>query len=160
MTDNRKQEMEIDFWLEEFLTGLLERTGLDIWVAEMDIDENTSTYKVTLDGKDKSRAIGRDGQMIESIQHLCVAAASNMGFYNIKIIIDVDGYRDRRKDKLLQEAKEAAERAISSREYQELKPMPAQERRLVHMTVDRIEGVKSESLGFGRERYVRLIPQH
>ncbi|MBN2342958.1 MAG: KH domain-containing protein [Deltaproteobacteria bacterium] len=150
---------DFDIWLEEFLTGLLDRTGLDVWVSEMDIDENTQTYTVQLDGDDKARAIGREGQMLNSLQHLAISAAANRGVHEVRIVIDVDGYRNRRDSKLIEDAEYLANEAISTGEPIEMEPMCARDRRLVHMIVSKMDGVKSESFGQGRDRFVRLIPR-
>ncbi len=149
---------DVDIWLEEFLTGLLDRTGLEIWVSEMDINENNNTYTVQLDGDDKARAIGREGQMINSLQHICISAAANMGIHNVKIVLDVDGYRNRRDTKLEDDTNQFIETALESGESVDMEPMNARDRRLVHMMVSEIEGLKSESYGQGRDRYVRIIP--
>ncbi len=153
-TDNALPE--IDVWLEEFLTGLLDRTGLDIWVAEMDIDANTRTWTVQLDGADKSRAIGRDGQMIDSIQHLCIAAAANRGVQDARIVIDVDGYRSRRDSKLADDVTQLAREVLETGVTRSLEPMDARDRRMVHMIASRMDGIVSESYGQGRDRHVRL----
>lgn len=147
-----------DIWLEEFLTGLLDKTGLDVWISEMDIDENTRTYTIQLDGDDKARAIGREGQMLNALQHLSIAAAANRGLHDVRIVIDVDGYRNRRDSKLIEDARFLAQEAISTGSPVEMEPMCARDRRLIHMIVSDIDGVTSESFGQGRDRYVRLIP--
>ncbi|MBN2526596.1 MAG: KH domain-containing protein [Deltaproteobacteria bacterium] len=147
-----------DIWLEEFLTGLLDKTGLDVWISEMDIDENTRTYTIQLDGDDKARAIGREGQMLNALQHLCIAAAANKGLHDVRIVIDVDGYRNRRDSKLIEDAKFLASEAITTGSAVEMAPMCARDRRLVHMLVSEMDGVTSESYGQGRDRFVRLIP--
>jgi spoIIIJ-associated protein len=158
VTENRNNDIEIDIWLEEFLTGLLDKTGLDIWVSEMDINENTNTYTVQLDGDDKARAIGRDGQMINAIQHICISAAANMGIHNVKILLDVDGYRNRRDNKIEQDAQAMIDDVLQNGAPLDMEPMNARDRRLVHMMVSKVNGLSSESFGQGRDRFVRLIP--
>lgn len=149
---------DFDIWLEEFLSGLLDRTGLDVWVSEMDINENSQTYTVQLDGDDKARAIGREGQMLNSLQHLSIAAAANKGIHDVRIVIDVDGYRNRRDSKLVEDAEYWAAEAIRLGEPVEMEPMCARDRRLVHMIVSKMDGIKSESFGQGRDRYIKLFP--
>jgi spoIIIJ-associated protein len=158
VSDDTKKEIDFDIWLEEFLTGLLDKTGLDTWVSEMDINENTNTYTVQLDGDDKARAIGRDGQMLNALQHICISAAANMGIHNVKIVLDVDGYRNRRDSKLKEDAGKTISEALDSGEAIDFEPMNARDRRLIHMIVSSTDGVKSESYGQGRERFVRVIP--
>lgn len=160
MSNTNGNKVETDIWLEEFLTGLLEKLGLDIWVAEMDIDENTRTYTAILDGDDKARTIGRDGQVLDALQHLAVSAAANNGIFKDRIIVDVDGYRERRDTRIIDDAHHFAEEAKQTGTTQELEPMCARDRRLVHMIVSKIEGVRTESAGQGEDRHVLIIPSN
>ena len=149
---------DTDAWLEEFLTGLVERAGLDLWVEEIEIEAETSTYFVRLEGPDKARAIGRDGQVLEAIQHLAVSASANAGLAKDRILIDVGDYRRRREEKVREDAVRLAEEAAATQQPCDFAPMPSRERRLVHMIVAQMAGVRTESVGDGEERFVRLIP--
>ena len=152
------ERVETDIWLEDFLVELIEKTGLDIWIEELNVDEDTRTFTVTLDGPDKSRVIGRDGQALEAIQHLAVSAAANAGIARDRILVDVDGYRQRRDDKVKEDALRLAEETLETMRPVDLDPMNPRERRLVHMVVSSIDGITTESVGRGDERFVRLIP--
>lgn len=152
------KQIETDIWLEEFLTGLLEKLGLDIWVAEMDIDDDTRTFTAILDGDDKARTIGRDGQVLDALQHLAVSAAANAGIFKDRIVVDVDGYRDRRDTRIIEDTEHFATEALETKTPQDLEPMCARDRRLVHMIVSKIGGVNTQSMGEGDERYVRILP--
>lgn len=151
-------DTDTDIWLEDFVSGLLDRTGLKLWIEELDVDERTRTITLQLDGPDKARAIGRDGQVLDAIQHLAVSAAANAGVSRERIIIDVDGYRQRRDERLQEDALRMAEEAIETGEPMSFEPMPPRERRLVHLAVADISGITTESLGEGEDRYVRLVP--
>jgi spoIIIJ-associated protein len=151
-------DYDTDIWLEDFVSGLLDRTGLKLWIEELDVDERTRTITLQLDGPDKARAIGRDGQVLEAIQHLAVAAAANAGVARERIIIDVDGYRQRRDERLKEDALRMAEEALETGEALSFEPMPPRERRLVHLAVADIAGITTESRGEGEDRYVRLVP--
>jgi spoIIIJ-associated protein len=149
---------DTDAWLEEFLTGLMERAGLDLWVEEIDIEAETSTFFVRLEGPDKARAIGRDGQMLEAIQHLAVSAGANAGLAKDRIVVDVGDYRRRREEKVREDAARLAEEAVQTQLPRDFAPMPPRERRLVHMIAAQVPGVRTESVGEGEDRFVRLIP--
>ncbi|MCK9461003.1 MAG: KH domain-containing protein [Proteobacteria bacterium] len=149
---------DTDAWLEEYLSGLVERAGFDLWVEEIDIEAETSTYYVRLEGPDKARAIGRDGQVLEAIQHLAVSAGANAGLAKDRIVIDVGDYRRRREDKVREDAVRLAEEAVQTQRPCDFAPMPPRERRLVHMIVSQMGGVRTESVGEGEDRFVRLIP--
>lgn len=151
-------DLETDVWLEDFISGIVDRAGLDLWVEELEADDQSKIIELQLAGPDKARAIGRDGQVLDAIQHLAVSAAANNGLTGKRIIVDIDHYRQRRDEWLREEAQSMAAEAIESGEPLDCEPMSARERRLVHLAVADIEGVTTESHGTGDERFVRLIP--
>jgi spoIIIJ-associated protein len=151
-------EPDTDTWLEDFVSGMLERAGFKLWVEELDADLEAGYIEIQLAGPDKARAIGRDGQVLDAIQHIAVSAAANNGHVGKRIIIDIDRYRHRRDEWLQEEAQRLAAEAIDTGEPQDFEPMSPRERRLVHLAVADIEGVTTESEGAGDERFVRLIP--
>ena len=149
---------DTDAWLEEFLSGLIDLAGFDLWVEEIDVEAETNTYFVRLEGPDKARAIGRDGQVLEAIQHLVVSSGANAGLAKDRIVIDVGDYRRRREEKVREDAVRLAEETAQTQQPCDFAPMPPRERRLVHMVVSQMAGVRTESVGEGEDRFVRLIP--
>ena len=150
--------IETDVWLEDFLTELLELSGLDLQIEELKLDEDTRTFTAALNGPDKARVIGRDGQVLEALQHIAVSAAANSGLTRDRLVVDVDGYRQRRDDRVCEDADRLAQEILESGGTCDLEPMSPRERRLVHMVVSKIDGVTTESVGFGDDRFVRLLP--
>jgi spoIIIJ-associated protein len=148
---------DTEAWIEEFLTELIELTGLDVSMDEMSLDDE-DVLQVQLAGPDSARVIGRDGQMLDAFQHMVIAAAIHAGAGSQRILIDVEHYRNRREQRVCDEAVRMAEEALKSGEFRDLSPMSPRERRLVHLMVKKIEGVITESLGEGEERFVRIIP--
>jgi spoIIIJ-associated protein len=151
-------EADVDVWLEDFLMGVIERAGFKLWVEELETDDNATKIEIQLAGPDKARAIGRDGQVLDALQHVAVSAAANNGYTGRRIIIDIDHYRHRRDEWLQEEAQRLAEEAIETGEPRDLEPMPPRERRLVHLALADMEGITTESEGAGDDRYVRLVP--
>jgi len=154
-------QLDIETWLEDFVTQLVENAGFDLQVTELAFDAEQEAVVLQLDGPDKSLAIGRDGQAVDALQTLVLAAAANarLGTRGRRIVIDVDHFRDRRDQRLREEARRLAEEVRASGLTRDLEPMPPRERRLVHMTVAGIEGVATESAGLGEDRFVRLVPE-
>jgi spoIIIJ-associated protein len=152
------EKIETDVWLEDFLTELLELSGLDLQIEELNMEEDTRTFAARLNGPDKSRAIGRDGQVLEALQHITVSAAANAGIVRDRLIVDVDEYRQRRDDRICDDANRLAREILESGGTCDLEPMSPRERRLVHMVISKIDGVTTESVGFGDDRFVRLLP--
>ncbi len=127
-------------------------------MAQITIADETRTVTAALDGNDKDKVIGRDGSVLDAVQHLAVSAAANNGIFKERIVVDVDGYRKRQDEHLIEAAERLANEAKDSGTTRDLDPMNARERRLVHMIVSQIDGVTTESMGMGDDRYVRLVP--
>ncbi len=150
-------DTDIEVWVEDFITGLLDVMGLDLTLEEMYFDDE-DVLKIQLGGSDSAVAIGREGQALEALQHLTIAASIHANLGRQRIVIDVERYRERREQRLRETAQRLAEEALDSGETRDFRPMSARERRLVHMIVADIEGLRTESQGQDDERYVRVIP--
>ena len=149
---------DTEVWVEEFITDLVDLARLDVSIEELALDEEENLV-VQLSGPDSARAIGREGQVLDAIQHLVVTAAIHSDVPRRRIIVDIERYRERRERKVRDDAAYYAEEVLASRKPYDLVPMSPRERRLVHMTVAEIEGVRTESVGTGDERYVRILPE-
>jgi spoIIIJ-associated protein len=149
---------DTETWLEEFLADLLELSNLDVSVEEMVLDDEQNLV-AQLSGPDSARAIGREGVVLEAIQHLVISAAIHAGVTRRRLIIDVERYRERREQKVREDAAHFADEVLSSGRPYDLAPMSPRERRLVHMAVSEIDGVTTESVGDGEDRFVRVLPE-
>ncbi|MCP4196289.1 MAG: KH domain-containing protein [Proteobacteria bacterium] len=154
MTNN----IDSDIWIEDFLTDLLERTGLDVSIEELSINEN-DVICIQLSGPDSALVIGREGQTLEAFQHILVSSAIHNRVANRRILLDVESYRERREQRIIDEANRLANEVLDTGVAQDVSPMSPRERRLVHMVVSDIDGLMTESVGEGDERYVRIIPE-
>lgn len=148
---------DIEVWVEDFLSDLIEKMGLDLFIEEMTVDEG-DMLRIGLAGPDSARAIGRDGHVLEAIQHLVVAASIHGKLQHRRIIVDIENYRQRREKRLAEEAVEAAEEVLDTGHPVDFEPMSPRERRVVHMALSNYKGVSTESAGEGDDRYVRVIP--
>jgi len=111
--------------------------------------------KFSIDGPDSAVIIGRRGETMESLQYLCMLVSSRTPGDYCKIIIDVASYRAKREKTLQSLAVREAAKVKKSQYKQVLEPMNPYERRIVHSAVQKIEGVKSESVG--NEPYRRVV---
>ncbi len=109
-------------------------------------------------GGDSGKIIGRNGKTLQAFEYLTNAVLNRNEEDNIRVVIDVGGYKKRRDDRLSQTARKAAERVrATGREYI-LKPMNAGERRIIHMEIADDPSVVSESTGQGKDRRVVVKP--
>jgi spoIIIJ-associated protein len=137
--------------LEEIVAGL----GLD---AGIEIDERDGVLTGRVEASDAGLFIGRHGQTIDAVQHLAQRIVFPEGPSPIRVVIDANGYRERRAETLRGEADEAADDALSSGQPVELAPMPASERRIVHEYLRERGGVETHSEGNEPERHLVVSP--
>jgi spoIIIJ-associated protein len=142
----------------DFLEELLGHMGIDA-IAEPN-PQGGHMYVDIVDGPEEDMAllIGRHGQTLEAIQELTRMIVSRRLDERIRVIVDVEDYRKRQEARLEERALEIAERVAETGDEQELEPMNAYERKLVHDAVAEVEGVESISRGEAPDRYVVIRP--
>src|SRR5271168_2902208 len=133
--------------LEDLLEEIAEGLQLDV---EVEVEEGDGVLTGRLKGEDVGLFIGRHGQTIDAVQHLAQRIVFPEGPSSIRVVIDADGYRERRAEAL----KAEAEDALSSGEPVEFDPMPPWERRIVHEHLRDRDGIETFSEGEEPERYL------
>lgn len=126
--------------------------------AEVAVREEKDTVWVTLDGSDQDLLIGRRGETLDSLQFLVGLIVNRDGGPRTRVVVDANGYRDRRTDALRALAKRVAQEVLDTGDEIEFDPMPAHERRIVHMELADVRGLKTISEGQGSERCVVALP--
>lgn len=129
----------------------------DITIDEYDGDEGELILDIT--GDDLAILIGRHGRTLESIQFLVSAIVRRKLGYRYPVVIDVEGYKNRQRQKIESIAKSAANRAVSQEKEVPLRPMTPYERRIVHIVLRDDARVETESEGEGMNRHVVIIPR-
>lgn len=140
----------------EFLDGLFKVLGV---TATTEVTENTEDRTVvTLITTDSSQLIGYRGEVLDSIQ--CLASAVfNSGKENYsRLVVDCEGYREKREETLKSLALKLAAKAVKTGRKVVLEPMNPFERRIIHSTLVDFEGVKTASEGKEPNRYIAIIP--
>jgi spoIIIJ-associated protein len=131
--------------------------GID---ADVDAREEPEAIVVTCSGPDVGLLIGRHGQTIDSIQYLLNAVGwRTYGEERKEVTVDAAGYRARRKATLESLALRVADRVRESGEREELEPMTAVERKVVHLSLKGVAGVGTASEGTEPNRYVVVVPE-
>lgn len=137
----------------DFLEGLLDAMEADGDVSADILEDGSVAASIT--GGDGGLLIGSRGQTLEAIQELLRTVVQRQAQTRVRITLDVEGYRERRREAVKRLAEQAAERAIEEGEV-ELEPMNAYERKIVHETVAGIEGISSFSEGQEPRRRVLI----
>ncbi len=138
----------------DFLEELLARMGIDA-IAEPG-EHSGHMYVDIVDGPDDDMAllIGRHGQTLDAIQELTRMVVSRRLDTRVRVIVDVQDYRKRREERLVENAVQQAERVLESGREAELDPMNPFERKLVHDALADLAGVETSSRGEEPNRFV------
>ena len=136
----------------DLLEGLLDAMDLP---GDLRISIQDAHAEVEVVGLEEGVLIGRRGQTLDAVQELVRTAMQRRFERRSRVLVDVDGYRARRLEKLLERADEAVAEVLDTGEPQRLEPMDAIERRLVHQRVSETAGVTSTS--HGREPGRRIV---
>jgi spoIIIJ-associated protein len=150
------EELEPPEALEELLEEIADGLGLD---AEVDVDQREGVLTGRLEGEDLGLFIGRHGQTIDAVQHLAQRIVFPDGPASVRVVIDANGYRERRADALRAEADDAADDAVNSGKPVELDPLPPFERRIVHEYLRERGDVETHSEGNEPERFLVITPR-
>jgi spoIIIJ-associated protein len=111
-----------------------------------------------IDGKDRDVLLEYNGELLKAIEHLAFRVLRLEPLFHEKIHVDSGGYRAVRFEELRMTARVAAERVQSSRQSFRLSPMSPRERRVVHLALKDMPGVRTESVGIGEDRQVVIYP--
>jgi spoIIIJ-associated protein len=142
---------------KDITSGLL--PGLEIETAIEWVEEDRPTLWISLGGRDADALVGPRARNLHAAQYLIRALIYRQLDGNYNVVVDADGYRKRRRRSLESLAESKADRAVEIGRTIRLRPMPAHERRIVHITLRQDERVSTESVGKGRERAVTIVPK-
>src|SRR3954451_13631094 len=142
------------------LERLMGHLGFDVRGA---VDTGApSRLNVVADGDEKEALgalIGRKGERLSALQHLVnLMLSKEMGTWT-RVLVDVEDYRGRRERQLRELAERAAERVVETGKMLQLEPMPALERRCIHLTLRDNPSVVTQSIGEEPNRRVVLVPR-
>jgi spoIIIJ-associated protein len=145
----------------EVLNEMLDRMdlGSDVQIDAAEVEEGLPTIQLSIHGEYGGILIGRRGETLSALQFILGLIASRRAERRIRVILDAEGYRDRRARLLRDIALRAAERAQRYRQPIFLDPMLPGERRVVHMTLADHPGVSTHSVGEGDSRRVVISPR-
>ena len=141
--------------LEELLEEIADDLQLD---AEVEVEEADGVLIGRLEGENVGLFIGRHGQTIDAVQHLAQRIVFPEGPSSVRVVIDANGYRERRAETLRADADDAADEAVAKDRPVELDPLPPSERRIVHEYLRDREDVETHSEGDEPERYLVITP--
>jgi spoIIIJ-associated protein len=147
--------------LEELLS--LMELKADVRVSdEFTVNDENGNYTsigLNIEGEDLGILIGRRGQTMVSLQYIVRLIMAHKMQVQIPIVLDVEGYKQRRCEGLRTLALRLADQVKTRKVPFTMEPMPAFERRVVHITLADNTDVMTESIGFGESRKVVITPK-
>lgn len=147
---------------KEILETVMGHLGFDGVTVEIREGE-TSRLNVVGDGPDREALgslIGRKGERLSALQHLVNLMLSRRTGQWTRVLVDVEDYRGRRERQLIDLAARAAERVVETGKMLQLEPMPALERRWIHLALRNHAGVSTQSIGEEPNRRVVVLPRN
>lgn len=128
-------------------------------IATSTDEPDSKTIKINIQGNDLSYLIGRHSETLNALQYITSLIVGREVGHWVPLVIDIQGYRERRERQLRQMASRMADQVIKSGRRIALEPMPATERRIIHLALRDNEFVKTESLGDEPNRKVVILPK-
>ena len=148
--------------IEATVLELLEKMGVNAQVTTQYDNSATErerqSIKVDITGRNLSVLIGHQAEILNALQFIANLIVSKELGQSVNLLLDVEGYRARREQQIRQLARRMADQAIKTGRRQALEPMPASERRLVHLELRGDEDVTTESIGEEPHRKVTIVP--
>lgn len=143
--------------ITEFLEGLLDALGAEGTVTRTEVDEET--IELGVNGEDLGLLIGPKGQTLTAVHELSrtVLQRRATGRHIGRVRIDIGGYRQRRQEALARFVRQQAELVLSEGTSRALEPMNSADRKVVHDTVNEIDGVGTISEGADPDRRVVIV---
>lgn len=116
-------------------------------VSEEKDDQEQTIYNIEINGEDLGVLIGYHGETLNHLQHILSLAINNKLEGRVRIVVDVDGWRNERKEAIVNMAKNAISKVRTTGLAQVLPPMSAYERRIIHSIVSQETDIQSHSEG-------------
>ncbi len=159
-TEQENEEVDLDQIADvaiETLQGILEYFNVgEVTIDEYEGDEGELILDIT--GDDLAVLIGRYGRTLDSLQFIVSAINYRKLGFRYPVVIDVEGYKSRQREKIESIAHSTARRAVSQGRSISMRPMTPYERRLVHIALKDDPKVETESEGEGSDRHVVVFP--
>jgi spoIIIJ-associated protein len=140
---------------ETFVRRVIEACGLDLEVTGK---INGQRVEIELDGEDIELVLADNARLLYAVNHLVNQIFYRRAKKETEFLIDCCHYRSERSIELELMAVKAAEKVRLSGRSIALQPMPASERRIIHLALQDLKDVRTESEGTGRYRHVLIVP--
>ncbi len=137
-----------------FLQDVLRTMQLDVRIEQK---EDKDGFELHMHGAELGMLIGRRGQTLDALQYLVNIVANRYSDHHLRVVLDAEQFRERRKKTLRELANRLAERVIRTKKEVVLEPMPPQERKVIHAQLQQHPKVRTFSRGDEPNRRVVIV---
>ena len=141
-------------YAEDYVLNAIDNLGIESTVnTKLDDD----IIRITIDSTHNPILIGKNGKTLQALNELAKLATSNHFHKRFRILLDVNGYKDNKYDRLARIARKFAHEVQKTKTTYTFDPMPADERRAIHNACSGMRNIRTESTGEGTHRQVQII---
>ena len=141
-------------YAEDYILNVIDSLGIESSVKTRLDDE---IIHITIDSTHNPILIGKNGVTLQALNELVKLATNNRFKRRFRILLDINGYKNKKYFSLEKQARRIAHEVQKSKETHTFAPMPADERRAIHQACSNMPHIKTESVGEGTRRQVQII---
>jgi spoIIIJ-associated protein len=145
--------------LQELLGHMRVDAEVHASLGQPDPEADGPVILLDVRGDDLDPLIGRRGETLAALQYVARLILSKQFDRNVDLVVDVHGHKQRREEQLRRMARRMAEQVVERQRVMSLEPMPASERRIIHLELRDHPDVTTESVGDGDRRKVTIVPR-
>ena len=152
--------MSMESKVSEILENILSLLSLE---GSFEVTEQEDLVAASIETEDAGRLIGKQGENLSALQLIVNQILSKQLPPDLefkKVVIDVENWKKDKEEDLKEKVKSWVEQVKINKKELELEPMPAWQRRIVHLEIEKVGGITSESIGEGEERHLVIKPQN
>lgn len=147
-------EKDVENFIVSYIQQYFDNTQLD---GQVDIENDNGFYRITVNTSNNAILIGKAGKTLQAFNRLVKAAASAEFKKRVGLLIDVNGYKEDRYEKITKMAIRVAKDVRRTKIDATLDPMPADERKAIHNALANMEDITTQSTGEGATRRLQIL---
>lgn len=141
-------------YAEDYILNAIDNLGIESTVSSR-LDDDI--IRITIDSTHNPILIGKNGKTLQALNELTKLATSNHFHKRFRVLLDVNGYKDNKYDRLARLARRYAHEVQKTKAIYTFDPMPADERRAIHNACSNMRNIRTESIGEGTHRQVQIL---
>lgn len=147
-------EKDVENFIVSYIQQYFDNAQLD---GQVDIENDNGFYRITVNTSNNAILIGKAGKALQAFNRLVKAAASAEFKKRVGLLIDVNGYKEDRYEKITKMAIRVAKDVRRTKIDATLDPMPADERKAIHNALANMEDITTQSTGEGATRRLQIL---